>query len=286
MLVRYVMDRKVVMVREEATLEEVYILMRRYHLHDFPVVDTDANLKGMLYAPDLLKALYPKMQALEQGMLENADMEDIAHYSKNKLVSKVMRKKVMHVTGDEHLLKVGAKMLEQNVTRVPVTRDGKVVGLISEQQIFHEVMSQSVKKLPPMEDVELTLDGSEPEGEDEKGKRKFKRVALEMLMAYKLTNAGEKGPAMAKGSLAQVMNMSAGGFLIRTKEKLPLQEMVDTAFDLFKKDQPIKRLCRIVRCVPAREPGNYDIGLMLLAVNPEEREQISQYLTDLDQKKV
>jgi CBS domain-containing protein len=56
-------------------------------------------------------------------------------------VSQVMRPIHTTVDYDDHLLKVASKMVEQNVSMLPVLRENVVVGVIRSEEVFEEIAS-------------------------------------------------------------------------------------------------------------------------------------------------
>lgn len=281
MLVKYVMDRHFVMVREDATLEDIFILVRRYHVSDFPVIDAESNFKGMLYEHDLLRALYPKMSVWDTGFPSFAAMEENAGSLKDNSIESLMTRQALAISIDDPILKAGSDMLRNNVTKAPVIKDGKVVGVLTQEMIFTQVMGRIVSKLTTLEDVEVVSQVSEDRSKDadKSNKRLFPRVNLDRTLAYKRTETGL--PDDRKGALAKLVNISAGGLLISAKEELPRGTLLDVAFDLYKNDRPIKRLCRVVRCSRFQRSGFYDVGLMFLAISPAEQEKINHYLSQI-----
>jgi len=276
-IVKYLMDTEVISVREETTLEEVLVLIRRYHIADFPVVDAESKFQGMVYEQDLVEALYPEAAGITENIRE-VDMEEAAVRAKNKTVREIMTKDVVAVGGDDHVMKVAFEMINKKLPRVPVLRNSKVAGMLSQNRIFTEIMGRAMEMVQSVEHAEVKLEAPRKKETEDLGKRMFKRVDVHMVVAYKMT--GEKGEEkQIKGSLAHVVNISAGGLLIRTKEELRHKTLLDIAFDLYHTNQPIKRLCRVVRSVPSHTyPGQYETGLMLLAVSADEQQKIDIYL--------
>ena len=66
--------------------------------------------------------------------------------------------------------------------------------------------------------------------------------------------------------------------MIRTKESLKRGTLLNIAFDIFKEDRPIKRLCRVTRCAESKKSGFYDIGVMFLAMSASEIQKLEKYL--------
>jgi len=117
---------------------------------------------------------------------------------------------------------------------------------------------------------------SKPESEDLQNKRFFGRASLGVSVAYKLIL--RDGQGQPKGMIAQTINVSAGGLLILTKEPLPLNESLNVALDLYQNNQPIRMICRIVRCLPSKNEGSFEVGLMFVSMGVDERRRLQAHI--------
>ncbi len=111
-----VMVRDVVTVDPGKTLEEVHELMLHTHHMGFPIVDGEGKLKGMVTFEDLMRVhrrLWPKVK-----------------------VENVTRGHVVSVSPDDTVHAAVEKMLKCGVGRLPVLKDGKLVGLITKTDVL------------------------------------------------------------------------------------------------------------------------------------------------------
>lgn len=272
MKVKDLMDKEVVTVREETCFRELFILILNYQMADFPVVDNHFHLKGMVYERDLLRALYPPYANFADNFPDISDLESQAVSAQAKTVEEIMTRKVFSVSGEDHIMKASSAMLVERVASVPVVSNGMVVGLIRQNKIFTAIMRLAEGKefeTPAVRPVK-----SQPASE----KRLYKRLKVDMPVAYKLTSSHGLTTTPGKGYLASAMDISTGGMLLRTEAHLPVNTLLNLAFDLSGKDQPIKRMGRVARCAPSKDPGFYTAGIMFLAMSPQEISQIEQYL--------
>jgi CBS domain-containing protein len=107
------MVRKVITVKEDASLEEVITLMNRHEIGCL-IVTKEKKPVGIITERDLLKRVL-------------ADIPELPHIS----VQQVMSKPVKTGKPDMELQHAVSLMVEQKIKKLPVTHDGKLVGLIT-----------------------------------------------------------------------------------------------------------------------------------------------------------
>jgi CBS domain-containing protein len=280
MLVRDVMEHDVLTVHEDTTVREVLALIVKYQIRDFPVVDHEAKFLGMIYVKDLLQALYPKIESFSEGMADFSDLAALASRFKDNPIRKIMTKGVYVLHEDDLVMKAGSKMLIYSVPSMPVLKEERVTGLITQEQVFKVLMTNILERRAAATEVSkyaipqtAKLEFHHYEGPE---KRLFRRIQKKMTVAYKLTNMhGQE--FHGKGKICESMDVSAGGIALLTTEKLNRNDMVEVAFDLYGNEQPIIRLCRVVRC---QEQGKnvYEVGLMFLVMSAPERKKMEDFL--------
>lgn len=112
-----VMTTTIVTVRPDSTIEDAFERMIRHHVSGLLVMREDGELAGVISEFDLLHLLY--------------ELET----EKNK-ISDYMTVDVHTVHEDDHLTDVADIFLKYSVRRLPVLRDGKVVGVISRRDLI------------------------------------------------------------------------------------------------------------------------------------------------------
>jgi CBS domain-containing protein len=117
MLVRNRMSRPAVTVRQDAEFQKALALMQEKKLRRLPVVDDDGRLVGIVVERDLLVAAMRYLQS----RLEIGD---------------IMTRNVVTVSPDTDLVDVARTMLERKIGGLPVVEDGKLVGIVTESDIF------------------------------------------------------------------------------------------------------------------------------------------------------
>jgi CBS domain-containing protein len=278
MYVKDIMDQNVVAVSELATVKDIMILIRKSNLTDFPVVDGDAGLKGVVYERDLLHLFYNGADGKKEAMMDSSGLEKLVHDSAEMSVSDIMTRNVQPAAEGDRLQQVGARMLFEKVPKLPVVTNGEVVGMVSQSRIFAQVIGFYTSR----EDAEKAgmpvapAPAPQPAFTGGREKRFFRRVDMTLPIAYKPSS--QEGHSDGEGRIGQTVNVSAGGLGILVKELLQGGLLLDIAVDLFQNGHPIICTCRVIRSSAGKEQGTYQTGLMFLAMSVSERKRILEYL--------
>ncbi|MCC7345803.1 MAG: CBS domain-containing protein [Variibacter sp.] len=135
-----VMVTDVVTVSPDATVQEVAKLLLAKRISGVPVVDAEGRLVGLVSEGDLIRRpesgtsrRHPWWLAMLAGRDALAAEYIKEHGSK---VADVMTRKVISIAPETSLNEV-ANLLERNaIKRVPVVKDGKVVGIVSRANLL------------------------------------------------------------------------------------------------------------------------------------------------------
>ncbi len=145
MQVRDVMTRNVISAAASETVLEAVRTMLQNRISGLPVVDAEGNLIGMVTEGDFLRRgeigterRRPKWLEFLVGPGRLAD--EYVHTSGRK-VEAVMTVNPVSVTEDDSLETVVELMERRRIKRLPVLRDGKVVGIISRANLMHALVS-------------------------------------------------------------------------------------------------------------------------------------------------
>lgn len=131
------MTRDVAVVHPETSLLEAVKLMAGRRISGVPVVDDAGTIVGMLSEGDLVRwhEGYTERQArwldmLAEGFeLAPAFLQGIQE--QHRKVKSVMSSGATTVTEDVPAREVANLMYEKNIKRVPVVRDGRLVGIVA-----------------------------------------------------------------------------------------------------------------------------------------------------------
>ncbi len=146
-----IMTPDVVTVRPEMTVHDVATLMTRKHISGLPVVSKDGDLLGIISESDLIHrtelgtADAPRALSLAFGDPSAAQDFAKAH---GKTAHDVMSRPVVSVHCESDLNEIADVLDRRRVKRVPVIRDGKIVGIIARSDLIRALAGVELKPVP------------------------------------------------------------------------------------------------------------------------------------------
>jgi len=120
-----VMTKQVICIRKETPIFEAIELMVENSVTGIPVVEEDMTLIGILSEQDVLG-------------LFHTDQDE-----KTRTVEDFMTQPAIHFEQNELLLDVCYCLRNNSIRRIPVTSNGKVVGVISRSDILECILQLS-----------------------------------------------------------------------------------------------------------------------------------------------
>jgi acetoin utilization protein AcuB len=128
MLVGKRMTRNPITVSPDVSIAEAMERMRREKIRRFPVVDKKGKLVGIVTREDLLHASPSSVTSLS--------VWEVSYLLSQVKVKEVMTRDVFTVTEDVTLEEASRLMVDNKIGCLPVVRDGMVVGIITESDLF------------------------------------------------------------------------------------------------------------------------------------------------------
>ena len=136
-----VMSRNPIAVPAEAGLAEALRLMFDHHVSGLPVVDGKAGLVGILTEGDLLRRSEIGTAGQRSRWLDLLTMPGrlASEYVRThtRRVGEIMTRDVISVAEDTPLTEVVRLMERHRIKRVPVLRDGALIGIVSRADLLH-----------------------------------------------------------------------------------------------------------------------------------------------------
>ncbi len=141
MIVSMWMNRDVATIQPHTPIVEAARVMAAKHIRRLPVVvlrPTGPYLEGIITSSDLLHAFPPHINPF--GLIPEA-------YRTRTTAGEIMHTHVLTTTPETPIEEAARVMRDRKIGALPVVRDGHLVGLISESDIFRAFVS--LFELPP-----------------------------------------------------------------------------------------------------------------------------------------
>jgi CBS domain-containing protein len=126
---RDIMSKNVISVQRDLPILEAVKLLVENNISGLPVVEDDMTLAGILSEKDVVELFYDSEQ------VENKTVEDYMTYP------------AVHFEDNNALLNICDFLVKNIFRRIPVTSDGKLVGIISIQDILNTVLQLRREKV-------------------------------------------------------------------------------------------------------------------------------------------
>jgi CBS domain-containing protein len=145
MRAKQIMTRNVISVAPDTTVVEAANIMLQKHISGLPVVDNAGSVIGIVSEGDFLRRIEigtpRKRGRLPSFFIGYASAaEDYVHEHGRK-VSEIMTPSPVTIGEDTSLSDVVSLMERNNIKRIPVVRDGKLVGIVSRSNLLRAVAS-------------------------------------------------------------------------------------------------------------------------------------------------
>ncbi len=156
-----VMTRKVISVGPDDTILHAIRLMLQHKISGLPVIDGAGRVVGIVTEGDFLRraetgTVHRAPRWIEFLMGPGPLATEYVHASGRK-VREVMTAEVHTVTEDTALEKVVSLMQHYHIKRVPVARDGEIIGIITRANLMRALAKTSLaaEQRPAANDREI-----------------------------------------------------------------------------------------------------------------------------------
>ncbi len=150
MVARDVMDSRFHLLHPRDTLSRAVEMFQtasreeKRKIFGLMVVDDEDRLVGMISMYDILLFLQPKHVRIWSEM-EEPDLDqlftELLERAKGIEAGDIMTTEVVTISPDTHLLAVADIMLKKHVRRLPVTENGRIIGIVYISSLFHHMLS-------------------------------------------------------------------------------------------------------------------------------------------------
>jgi CBS domain-containing protein len=160
MKAREIMTMEVVSVSPDASILEAVRLMLQNRISGLPVVDRQGMLVGVVTEGDFLRRAETGTQRKRARWIEffmgpGQSADEYVH-SHGRKVADVMTSTPITITEDTRLDDIVSLMERSSIKRLPVVRQGRVVGIVSRANLLHALASV-VGELPASAATDVTI---------------------------------------------------------------------------------------------------------------------------------
>ena len=152
MFAKDIMTTAVVTVSEKASVDEAVKKMLDHHVSALPVVGDESKLVGLISEGDLLRRLQDSDRPRRSWWLEliNSPETSAQDYirARSQRIGDVMTRDVISVGENTPVSEIAGMLEKRRIKRVPVLRDGTVVGIVSRANLVHALAAASDGRLP------------------------------------------------------------------------------------------------------------------------------------------
>jgi CBS domain-containing protein len=160
MIVADVMTRNVISISPDATVEEAVNMMLSRHISGLFVVDKAGDLAGVVTEGDLLRREELGTQRNRPWWLRllASPSRQAADFTRanGRHVRDIMTEDVLSIGQDAPLEDVVATMEKNRIKRLPVTADGRVVGVVSRADLLRALIGR-VRNVEPLATDDRTI---------------------------------------------------------------------------------------------------------------------------------
>ncbi len=156
-----VMTANVVTVQPGTGVPEIARLLLKHRISAVPVVDADQRILGIVSEGDLMRRTETDTERRHSWWLEAMlSTEDRAReYIKvhGRKAGDVMTRDLISVTEETPLYEIAGLLEKHHVKRVPVTRDGRLIGIVSRANLLHGFAAKEARTTGPGSSDDQTI---------------------------------------------------------------------------------------------------------------------------------
>ena len=146
-----VMTTNVISVPPDTEVQEIARLLLKHRISAVPVVDSDQRVLGIVSEGDLMRRVEVKTQNRHSWWLEavSSTKDQAQDFIKThgRTATDVMTEDVIEVTDATPLREIASLLERHHIKRVPVTRDGRLVGIVSRANLLHGLAAQGAESV-------------------------------------------------------------------------------------------------------------------------------------------
>lgn len=154
-----IMTTSVATVPPETPISAIAALFADRGISGAPVVDAEGHLQGIVTEGDLMRSLAAAEDKPRHWLrsLFGASLQQAEHYARThgRRARDVMTTRVTTISENDTAEHIASLMEQRNIRRVPVVRDGKLVGVVSRADLMRAILSSPDQIAADVPDTEI-----------------------------------------------------------------------------------------------------------------------------------
>ena len=149
--VREIMTTAVVTAKPETTVRELADILAKNKISGVPVVDDEGRVLGMVSEADIIlqdaDLHFPYYIQFLESVIYLQSVHKFEERFRKQIgskVSEIMTEEVVSATPEATVREVATLMADRNVNRLPVTENGRLVGIVTRGDIVRAIAQQKV----------------------------------------------------------------------------------------------------------------------------------------------
>ena len=145
MKVSEIMTTGVKTAKQDTPVKEIANTMCFNKISGLPIVDDNDKIIGIVSEKDLLKRMFPDMDTIaKEGRPNFEEMEKGYADTLNLVAGDIMTRAVSAVTPDMPIMKAASMMCINQIRRIPVAENDKIVGIVSIGDVHKAIFQSSL----------------------------------------------------------------------------------------------------------------------------------------------
>ena len=146
MKVSEIMTTGVKTAHADTPVKEIANTMCFNKISGLPIIDENDKIIGIVSEKDLLKRMFPDMDTIaKEGRPNFEEMEKGYSDTLGLVASDIMTHTVSSVTPDMPIMKAASMMCVNQIRRIPVSENDKLVGIISIGDVHKAIFQSSLE---------------------------------------------------------------------------------------------------------------------------------------------
>jgi CBS domain-containing protein len=149
--VREIMTAPVITVKPDTTVRELADILAKSKISGVPVIDEQGGVLGMVSEADVIvqdaDLHFPYYIQFLEGVIYLQSVHKFEERFRKifgSKVSEIMSTDVVSASPEETVREVATLMADRNVNRLPVTENGRLVGIVTRGDIVRAIAQQKV----------------------------------------------------------------------------------------------------------------------------------------------